>query len=141
MDQSAAQLSPDGHYVAYVSSDSGAQEIYVRDLSGAHRWQISPNGGVGPRWSRSGKELFYVEQSKFVSVPIATHPAFTPGTPTVLFERPYLRALTGANVSPFPEYDVSPDAQRFIVLDRPPAEPPLSIHIVHNWYAEFSSSN
>jgi serine/threonine protein kinase len=141
LDQTAAQTAPSGDYVAYVSRESGAQEVYVREAAGTHRWQVSPSGGVGPRWSRNGKELFYVDGNKFVAVPVATRPTFTPGAPVVLFERPYLRALTGANVSPFPEYDVSPDAQRFIVLDRSPTEPPLSIHIVNNWYAEFSSLN
>jgi Tol biopolymer transport system component len=55
-----AQFSPDGRWVAYSSNESGAPEIYVK-RSGASpdRWQISLNGGLYPRWSRDGRELFF----------------------------------------------------------------------------------
>ena len=59
-----ATFSPDGHWLAYESSESGRYEIYVRAFSGTPagetaKWQISSGGGSNPRWSKSGRELFY----------------------------------------------------------------------------------
>src|SRR5215469_16165542 len=68
------QFSPDGHWVAYVSKESGREEVYVVPFDGNQvlstapleqvaikkRWQVSTNGGAFPRWRHDGKELFYV---------------------------------------------------------------------------------
>jgi serine/threonine-protein kinase len=58
-----AEISPDGRFVAYQSTESGAPDVYVRPfpkLDGG-RWQISPQGGSRPVWARSGRELFYLD--------------------------------------------------------------------------------
>jgi hypothetical protein len=62
-----------------------------------------------------------------MTVSIVTQPGFRAGEPELLFEK---RAQGGG-------YDVSADGKRFIVLDRPGDEPPLSIHLVHNWFEDF----
>jgi Tol biopolymer transport system component len=122
------RFSPDGHFVAYVSDQSGASEIYVREFpNGTNQWQISSKGGGTPRWRRDGRELFYTEQSRLMAVSVAEHPAFAPRSPDPLFEKLLLQV----------GYDVSPDGQRFVILDRPAGEPPLAIHVVHNWFEEF----
>jgi Tol biopolymer transport system component len=126
--QGMPQFSPDGRFVAYVSDESGNNEIYVRDFpNGAKKWRISANGGALPRWRRDGKEIFYMGARRLFAVSAATKPDFAPGAPVALFEK---RALSAA-------YDVSADGKRFVILDRPANEPPLSIHVVHNWFAEF----
>jgi eukaryotic-like serine/threonine-protein kinase len=123
-----AKFSPDGKFVVYVSDESGRNEVYVRDFpKGNQKVQISSNGGFGPRWSRNGKEIFYIQQRKLMAVSVATQPAFSPGTPAVLFEK---RSLAAGN------YDVASDAKRFIILDRT-SEKPLLIHVVNNWFEEF----
>ena len=123
------RFSPDGRFVVYVSDESGKREIYVRDFpNGKNKWQISANGGVGPRWRRDGKEIFYVEGRKLMAASVTTRPAFSPGAPALLFENRQLQQSG---------YDVSADGKRFVVLDRPAGEPPLSIHVVHNWFEEF----
>ncbi len=122
------RFSPDGRFVAFVSDESGKNEIYVRDFpKGANQWQVSSNGGTLPRWRRDGKEMFYVEQSKLMAVSVTMRPTFLPGPPVQLFENRFLQI----------GYDVSADGKRFVILARPPAEPPLSIHVVHNWFEEF----
>jgi eukaryotic-like serine/threonine-protein kinase len=122
------KFSPDGRYVAYISDESGTNEVYVRDFPGAaKKWRISANGGTQPRWRRDGRELYYAGEGRLFGVSAAARPEFSPGPPVALFER---RALSAA-------YDVSADGKRFVVLDRPAAEPPLSIHVVHNWFSEF----
>jgi hypothetical protein len=52
-------------------------------------------------------------------------PTLSPGVPALLFSMPN------------PQYDVAPDGKRFIILQRPAGEPPLAIHVVHNWFEEF----
>ena len=62
--ESQGQLSPDGRWLAYVSNESGQNEVYVRPFpSGAGRWKVSAGraGSREPRWGRDGKELFFVE--------------------------------------------------------------------------------
>jgi Tol biopolymer transport system component len=125
------KFSPDARFVVYVSDESGRNEIYVRDFpKGAEKWQISSNGGLAPRWSRSG-EIFYVEQRKLMAVTVTTNPAFSAGAPVALFEK---RSLVTPGQSP--NYDVSADGKRFVIPDRL-NDQPLLIHVVHNWYEEF----
>ena len=58
----AAAISPDGKWVAYESAESGRSEIYVRPFpSGAAKWQVSTEGGIRPKWSPNGRELFFGE--------------------------------------------------------------------------------
>ncbi len=122
------RFSPDGRFVAYVSDESGKDEVYVRDFpNGANKWLISTSGGSQPRWRRDGKEIFYLEQRQLMAVSVTARPRFSPGTPAKLFESPLLSI----------GYDVSADGTRFVVPVRPPSEPPLSIHVVHNWFEEF----
>ena len=57
------QFSPDGHWVAYTSNESGLSEVYVIPFppsSSGGKWIVSRGGGVQPRWARNGKELFYI---------------------------------------------------------------------------------
>jgi Tol biopolymer transport system component len=136
-DEGNPRFSPDGRYVAYMSDESGQFEVYVRSFpSGAQRWQISASGGVLPRWRRDGKEIFYLERGRLLTVSVTTQPAFSPGAPAPLF-------VQAGAVPPAPSarftgsYDVSPDGKRFLVRQRPPNEPPLAIHVVHNWFEEF----
>ena len=64
-------LSPDGHWLAYTSDESGQPEIYVRRFPGLEgRWQLSDGGGINPRWSPDGRELFYRWRSSLFAVGI-----------------------------------------------------------------------
>jgi Tol biopolymer transport system component len=132
--EGAPRISPDGRFVVYSSDESGLLEIYVRDFpNGANKWQISAHGGIAPRWSRDGKEIFFVEprSRSLMAASVASRPNFSSGPATPLFQKASLIFLAN------PEYDVSADGQRFIVLDDPPPGPPLSIHVVQNWFEEF----
>jgi len=127
--EGAPRFSPDGRFVVYMSDESGQPEIYVRDFpNGANKWQISAQGGLAPRWRRDGKEIFYIAPRRGIAaVSVTTRPAFSPGTPALLFGK---RALQFG-------YEVSPDGQRFLILDQPAILKPLSIHVVQNWFEEF----
>ncbi|MEO8595931.1 MAG: hypothetical protein ABI759_21600 [Candidatus Solibacter sp.] len=139
--ETAAQFSPDGRYVVYVSDESGRNEIYVRDFPlGSRKWQVSAQGGIAPRWRRDGKEILYIAQTRLMAVVVKAGAVPSFGNPVPLFERPTLRSVNAGGVNPSPQYDVSADGSQLVILDRPAGEPPLSIHVIHNWFAEFRNS-
>ncbi len=126
-----AQFSPDGHWMAYASNESGQPQVYVQAIpaSGA-KWQISPAGGVQPRWRRDGKELFYISaDQKLMSVPVKSGAGFEAGTPQPLFElNPVFPSLIGRY-----SYEPTADGQRFLVLEivGGSVAPPINVEI--NW--------
>jgi Tol biopolymer transport system component len=132
--ESVSRFSPDGRWLAYISDESGRYEIYVQPYPGpGGKWQISTEGGREPVWNRNGRELFYRSGDKMMAVAIATKPNFSAGNPHLLFEGPYEPTpLTN------PNYDVSPDGHRFLMLK--PVEQvqtaPTQINVVLNWFEE-----
>ena len=76
--ETGAVFSPDGHWLAYRSNESGRQEIYVQPFpaTGA-KWQISAEGGEEAAWAGSGREIFYRNGGKMMSVDVTTEPTFT----------------------------------------------------------------
>ena len=132
--QTAPKFSPDGRFVAYVSDDSGQREIYVQPFpEGGRKVTVSNSGGHQSRWSRDGKELFYVEGETLMVVGVSTQEEFSATPPTELFEHPGLRR-DGSH----PKYDISLDGQRFLLPERVGTEAPeTKIRVVQNWFAEF----
>jgi serine/threonine protein kinase/Tol biopolymer transport system component len=120
-------FSPDGRWLAYTSNESGRSEIYVEPVLGpGGRWQISTNGGEQPRWARSGREIFYRDGTKMITVAVQTQPAFRAAKPVELFDAKFDRggAIGG--------YDVSPDGQTF-VMTRSEHASPKEIRVVVGW--------
>jgi Tol biopolymer transport system component len=110
------QFSPDGRWIAYVSDESGRDEIYVQSSTDATlRVQVSSGGGRRPRWRGDGQEIFYLGGGKLVSVDFRASPALQTGAPKELFSLP-----------PVTDYDVRRDGQRFLFaagVDEAPAPP------------------
>ena len=135
--EGCAKLSPDGRFLVYLSNESGRYEIYVRPFpEGGGRTAVSTNGGTQPRWSRDGKEIFYVEGTTLVAVEVSTSPDFSVGSVTRLFEH---RVLARQSGWPVAQYDVSADGRRFVFaapVDEE-SEQEVSIRVVENWYEEF----
>ncbi len=93
LNEDAPNLSPDGRFLAYCSDQSGEDQVYVRPFpSGEGQWLVSTNSGCQPRWSRDGKELFYVEGDTLTAVEVTTSPAFAAVSTTPLFSDPHLSA-------------------------------------------------
>jgi len=133
-DEAGPRFSPDGHWLAYTSNESGRYEIYVQPYPGpGGKWQISTEGGTEPVWNPNGRELFYRSGNKMMAVDVTTQPGFAAGTPRMLFEGQY-------DPAPFPlaNYDVSRDGQSFLMLK--PSEQaqsaPTQINVVLNWFEE-----
>jgi Tol biopolymer transport system component len=116
------QISPDGRWMAYVSDESGRQEVYVQSLPSAReKWQASVNGGSRPRWRSDAKELFYVSRDrKLVTIPVGAPEQNAPRT---------LFVLPGHG-----PYAVSPDGQRF--LSTAPRTAGSSIQLAIGWSAD-----
>jgi hypothetical protein len=125
--ESSGYFSPDSRHLVYASDESGQSDIYVINTDGGGKTQISSNGGFYPRWSRNGKEIFYISTDRMLtSVDVLPGPAFQVSAPHPLFP---------VNVVPLggAVYDVSPDGQRFIVAVPVPARIPPALSIVTNW--------
>ena len=123
-------------YVAYVSNESGQDEVFVQPFpEGGRKVTVSSRGGTKVRWSGDAKELFYIERQTLVAVSVSSGSSFSAGSATRLFEHPGLRLGTMND-----PYDVSADGQRFILVEpagegADASEP--SIRVVLNWFAEF----
>ena len=131
----SARFSPDGHWVAYSSNESGRQEVYVMPFGGgAGKWQVSGTGGSQPVWRRDGKELFYWStDNALMSVPIALKPGVAEvGAAHALFRFNNPVGTVGV-VSP---YDVTADGQRIVLITMPQQQVSRPITVVTNWTGE-----
>jgi len=129
------QFSPDGHWVAYSSNESGQWQVYVTPFPGSGgKYQISKDGGQQPRWRRDGKELFFLSRDrKLMAVPVKAGATFEFGAPAVLFQA---RARAPVSAEEIFAYDVSPDGQRFLINVNLEQPSPLPLNIVLNWTSE-----
>ncbi|MBZ5676582.1 MAG: protein kinase [Acidobacteriia bacterium] len=135
------QLSPDSHWMAYVSDVSGQREVYVQPFPSAdNELRISTAGGVQPRWRGDGKELFFqAPDGKLMAVTMTLSSGPTPslkaGVPLALFD-----AHFPIQTQAFFNYDVTADGKRFLVSGDPsassstgPSIAPLIVRV--NWNA------
>jgi serine/threonine protein kinase/Tol biopolymer transport system component len=130
---SAAQWSPDGHWLAYTSDESGRTEVWVVPFPlNGQRWRISTEGGGEPVWSHDGRELFYRGNGTVWAVDVRTSPAFGVGTPRVLFADTFTPSPNGST-----GYSVSKDGKRFLFAQPVQPDPPIThIQMVVNWFTE-----
>jgi hypothetical protein len=139
--EQGAQLSPDGRWLAYMSDEAGPVEIFVRPFPdvNAGRWQVSTAGGTAPRWSHSGRELFFESADAAMMVAaIAPGAPFTSGPPRRLFS-------TGGFLPSVivPYYDLTPDDQRFLMARfalMTAASGAGQLVVVDNWIAELEAA-
>jgi Tol biopolymer transport system component len=114
-DERAPALSPDDRWLAYVSNETGRDEVYVRPFpGGGGRWLVSAAGGTEPRWRRDGRELFYRNADSLFAIQIPVQPEFAIGQRTLLFTAAYLR--NGRHAT----YDVGPSGNQFIFITGEP---------------------
>jgi len=139
--QTHAQISPDGHWLAYVSTESGRSEVFVEDfLPGGTRYQVSTSGGRAPRWRADSRELFFRtvvvdEAAPLLSVSMEPQGrGLRLGVPQKRFQA----------YAPNPRHDIgffayapTGDGTRFLVTRRPETQvnesSPSGITVVMNW--------
>ncbi len=128
--ETQAQFSPDGKWMAYVSDETGGPQIYVQSFPTlAGKWQISTDGGTQPRWRRDGTELFYLAPDrKLMVVTVKTGDTFDREAPRPLFQT----ALNFVDLRQ--TYAVSADGRRFL-LNTPVDTASSPMTLVLNWPA------
>jgi Tol biopolymer transport system component len=136
-----AEFSPDGRWLAYTDGPFPRGQVYVQPYPALdRREQVSVERGSSPVWRRDGRELYYVVnvsaegplKIRMMAVPITTTPTFSAGSPRMLFEGPF------RTDGPFRGYDVTPDGQRFLMVQEVP-QPPARVSqmvLVQNWVEE-----
>jgi len=132
-DEFGADVSPDGRWFAYVSNESGRNEVWVRRLDdpGAGRTQVSVDGGEEPRWAHSGRELFFrTRRGEVLVADVTAGAAFAARPPRVLFSLPNMATDPNHRA-----YDVTRDDRRFVMVNRAVNEI-SELVLVLNWFGE-----
>jgi hypothetical protein len=128
-------VSPDGKWLAYVADETGRFEVYVTPFGapGTARWAISTAGGNSPRWSHRGDEVFYLDlRSQMVAAKVVTTPTFEVQKTRVLFDASDFVQVSISRRN----YDVAPDDQRFLMVQRAGGAKRGEIVVVEHWLDE-----
>ncbi|HXG56131.1 MAG TPA: protein kinase, partial [Vicinamibacterales bacterium] len=133
------EFSPDGKWIAYVSDEAGARDVYVVPYPGpGAKRRVTVNGGVAPSWSRDGRELFYQTPEGLMSVPVSATADIQFGAPRLLFGGGF---LSESREDAPREYDVAPGATRFLMTksERKSGDIPPSLDVIFNWAAAMTA--
>jgi len=129
----SARFSPDGHWLAYTSDETGSYEVYLAPFPvGGAKWQVSQGGGIEPMWTRDGTTLFYLTLGgKLMEARVkAKGSAVEIAVSHQLFQTPLLFSDLGPRT-----YTVALDGERFLVKGLPQGSAPESLTLVTNWTA------
>ena len=132
-------FSPNGQWLAYVSNETGADEIYVVPFpnTGAGKWAISSGGGTEPLWDHGGNELFYRDASgDLVAVQVNTNPTFSLRRSAALFPAAGFSSLRFT-----PQYAVALDDRRFLMIRPLQTGTPDKLIVVENWFEELRATS
>ena len=135
-DQCCGKFSPDGNWVAYVSSEEGQPEVFVRPFGRpGESMRVSKDGGAAPEWHTGGRELYFLNlENRLMSVAVTfTGGTLKAGAPVALFQINNRRLKPGSQlrVSGDSPYAVSGD--RFLVTDNEPDPRASAINLLLNW--------
>jgi Tol biopolymer transport system component len=132
-----AQFSPDGRWLVFTSNQSGRDDVYVQSFPDAStRRIVSSAGGAYPRWSRSGRELFYrTPDGRLMTIPVRLAGSSVQlGTPSVV-----MRLVEAAGLHPYP-YDVAADGRILALTPASGAVQDLTLTVLMNWQAALEES-
>jgi serine/threonine protein kinase/Tol biopolymer transport system component len=127
------EVSPDGRWMAYMSTESGDDQLYVAtfpEFKG--KWQVSTDNGDRPHWRADGKELFYLDRDDNIMAAAVdgSGPSFRIGKISTLFK---IKAARPGNI-----YDVWGDGQRFVVNASRSTGSESNITLVQSWGNELA---
>jgi len=138
-DETMAEFSPDGRWLAYQTNETGRFEIVVEPFPGlTSKTQVSTNGGIAPRWRADGKEIYFIAPNgKLMAVPTSSSGSlFDAGTPTELFQTGIISTVSVAQLTR-PQYAVSRDG-RFLINENLEQSKTFPITLILNWNPERS---
>jgi serine/threonine-protein kinase len=124
------RFSPDGKWLAYVSDETGHNEVYATAFPGGGKWQISTDGGAEPVWASVGLELFYRNAAWMLSVSLEPAPEPRASKPRLLFEMPF-----SEGESAYPNFDVT-SAGEFVVVQSGFGASTTRLTVVLHWFRE-----
>jgi Tol biopolymer transport system component len=135
-DERDARFSPDGRWLAYVSDETGRDEVFIRPIGArGGRKQVSSEGGTRPTWTSNGRELFFARGDQLAAITLDAlgNPV---GRDRALFSAPKLEDLRFDAENPL--YDVMPDGEHFVLLLQQPASP-TRYNVILNWFEELKA--
>jgi eukaryotic-like serine/threonine-protein kinase len=122
-------LSRDGRWLAFMSDETGRNEVYVDAFPALDsHYQVTVEGGREPVFSRDGRDLFYRSGSRMFAVPVDAGRTFSAGKPVRLFEGPFVREVL--------DYDVAPDGRFLMIRPSEEEQAPAHLNVVLNWVDE-----
>ena len=135
-----ARFSPDGRWVAYVSDQSGRDEVYVASYpERERRVQVSIDGGSEPVWRPDGREIFFRNGDQMLAAQVDFDAGAEPARPVLLFSRFNPRSQSGSLYDSIADYDVFPDGRRFVMPSRSQQDLELvGHHLVLGWFEELA---
>lgn len=135
-EERGVSFSPNGRWLAYVSAESGRDEIYVRPYPGpGGQVIVSSGGGMEAVWGPDGKELFYRNGTQVMVVTVGTEQALLVEPPRPLFDDDFVIDIaTGGGGNP--NYDISPDGEHFVFVESNGGAPLGQLYVVLNWFKE-----
>ncbi|MGE5715066.1 MAG: hypothetical protein ACM369_00310, partial [Acidobacteriota bacterium] len=139
--ETSAAISPDGLWVAYVSNETGRDEVYVRSFPEAGaKLKISQDGGIEPVWGRGGREILFRDRDRFLSAEFRSDPEPAAGAPQALFSA---RLASGEGRMDEPrDYDVTRGGKEFVAIRKEPGiSAELQLGVVTNWTAGLEQSS
>jgi Tol biopolymer transport system component len=128
-DETGARFARNGRWVAYVSNESGRNEVYVNEIASPRRWRISTEGGTNPVWAYDGRELFYRNDRRVMVAEVTSRADFTATPPKVLFEGP--ESVLGRLA-----FDVTPHGRFLMIAEDSQLSQPSDLVLVQNWFTE-----
>ena len=129
-------IHPSGERIAFVNETGGQGDVYVREFPRGRTWRISADGGLEPKWSKDGAELYYRDGLRLMVADVQTDDGFQPGSP---------RELVRQFVGPPPDswtntanYDVASEGRFITALAYPTLEEGTrpGVRVVLNWFEE-----
>ena len=131
------EVSPNGRWLAYESTESGRAEVWVRPFPGPSdaKWKVSLNGGVEPLWAHSGRELFYRNRNnEMVAVTVQTARTFAVVSERALFPAGAYRLENNHRA-----YDVAADDRRFVMIRLGGTGGGGELILVENWFEDLKA--
>ena len=127
------EFSPDGKWVAYVSNETGALDVYLVPYPGpGEKRRVTSGGGAGVSWSRDGRELYYIGPEGLMMIPVLDAATMRLGQAQLLFKGDF---VTSAREDGPREYDVAPGGKRFLLVRAQKSNAaPVSLNVFSNWW-------